>query len=211
MPNTFVEATGQFHQEGVVRTFELESWKIHAGYEEGYEGTIQRQGDQIVFTTLDDNQLNISDLPDDLPLPLKNVFITGFTHKNDFVWKHIGIRTMGGGGGGGGGMGFHQLNLSSTPVPLPTNIPLPATNMPTLETPPTEDPTTMSIEKVELAYFTPDKRYYPASEQINEPLYLQPVWIFSGHYGDGAEFEFIVQALKDEYLSPQIQPARQPG
>jgi hypothetical protein len=61
---------------------------------------------------------------------------------------------------------------------------------------------TMSIEKVELAYFTSDRRYYPESEPGNEPPYLQPVWIFSGHSSDGSEFEFIVQALKDEFLSP---------
>jgi hypothetical protein len=402
MPNTFMEVTGQFHEAGNVRTFELETWEIYDGYEEGYQGTIQQQGDQTVLITAEGNTLNISGLPGDIALPLEDIFITGITRDGEFHWKNIDTRTMSGGGGGGGGLGFYKVNLSGTPIPLPTHIPLPETpiaselsrfegergsfsvnifNLPDgsqrteynlitndpdypylrlegadlaslqayhnrpleiwgavdhfdergipvvqverFEVPfpdlqfqilkgtqssvavegntallfTTEDgqsyvqltpncydiigpdamvgmggaseqlliealivpdlalggyptmcvygtvmainpknglpmeltltanqpnvidesipspmnPPTASIEKVELAYFTPDKRYYPASEQGDEPPYLQPVWIFSGHYSDGSEFEFIVQALKDEYLSPQVQPARQPG
>jgi hypothetical protein len=202
MSNTFVEATGQFHEEGQVRTFELESWKIYNGEEEGYEGRLQEQGEGTVFLTTEGTMLGIHDLPDDLPLPLENFYITGVTRNGEFIWKSIDTHTMSGGGGGGGGLGFYKVNLSGTPVPLPTNIPLPDTQIPQAESSAVENPPTMSIEKVELAYFTPDRRYYAASEQADEPPYLQPVWIFSGHYSDGAEFQFIVQALQDEYLSP---------
>ncbi len=58
-----------------------------------------------------------------------------------------------------------------------------------------------TIEKVELAYYTPDQRY-AGSELATEPPYLQPVWRFYGHYSNGDEFEFLMQALKDEYLLP---------
>jgi hypothetical protein len=37
-------------------------------------------------------------------------------------------------------------------------------------------------------------------------LYLQPVWRFYGHYDNGGEFEVIVQALKQEYLLPELDP-----
>lgn len=401
MPNTFVKATGQFHEANGIKTFELESWSDYTGYEEGYVGTILKEGNQTFLISAEGNKLKIADLPADLPLPAENIFTTGVTHDGEFDWKSIDDRaTSGGGGGGGGSSGFYQLNLSGTPMPLPTAIPLqtptldvhrfekqrgiprimvftqadgsqrteyrfassdpdypyvllegenlevlqahnnrpvdiwgavdhfdeygnivvkvekfeipfpdlefqilkgtekplelegktallftaedgqsyihlstdcynvvgpelmggtgengellliealivpdvtiagyptvcvfsisPAVNTPdgslnemTITADQLEvvddslfspmNPPTLSIEKVELAYFTPDMRYAPASEQVDESPYLQPVWIFSGHYSDGSEFEFIVQALKDEYLSPQVQPAHQPG
>jgi hypothetical protein len=399
MPNTFVEAHGQFHESNGIRTFELESWSDYTGYEEGYVGTILQEGNQTFFLSAEGNKLKIEDLPADLPLPAENIFTTGVTHDGEFDWKSIDDRaTSGGGGGGGGSSGFYQLNLSGTPMPLPTTMPLQTPTLddthrferqrgiprimiftqadgsqhteyrfssndpeypyvllegenlevlqdynnrpveiwgvvdhfaedgnivvkverfeipfPDLEFQilkgteksvevegniallftaengqsyvqlypdcynivgpemmagsgedgeqllvealivpdltiggyptvcvhgtqmadgPSDDPLsdlsvradqleviddslfplpTMSIEKVELAYFTPDRRYYPESEPGSEPPYLQPVWIFSGHYSDGSEFEFIVQALKDEYLSPEVQAVRQPG
>ncbi len=404
MPNTFVEATGQFHEVDGVKTFELTSWNIYDGYEEGYQGTIQQQGGQTVFITDEGLTLHVSDLPSDLSLPLENVYMIGVTHDGEFNWKSLDTRPLSwGGGGGGGGMGFYKLNLSGTPMPLPTNIPMPQPNiaedidlprfegqrgivMVTLNTQldgsqrmlyylvsndpnypyislegedletlqayhnrpveiwgsgdhfdengtlvvlverfeipfpdlqfqilkgtqasaqiegnsallfiaengqsyvqlgsdclymfgaesmvgtgevdemvliealivpdltlggyptvciyntnmavnPTNgeememtitadqiyeadetllspsEPPTASIEKVELTYFTPDMRY-PPTDSNNEPPYLQPVWIFSGHYSDGSKFEIIIQALKDEFLSPEIQQSRSPG
>lgn len=127
MQNTYVETTGQFHDSDGVRTLRSRPGKIYDGYEEGYEGTIQQQDGQAVVVTTEGNTLNLSNLPDGLSLPLENIYVTGVTHDGEFDWKSIDTRTMSGGGGGGGGMGFHQLNLSGTPIPLPTNIPLPET------------------------------------------------------------------------------------
>lgn len=400
MPNTYVEATGQFHQDAAVRAFDLQTWKTYGGYEEGHQGSLQEQAGEILFLTTEGITLKIQDLPADLPLPMENVFITGITQGGEYEWKSIDTRSMSGGGGGGGGLGFYTINLSGTPVPLPTpipqitptlarhrfekqrgmigivitnqtdgsqsaeywfsssdvdypyvllegenledlqdhnnrpveiwgvvdhydkagnivvrveqfEIPFPdlefqilkgmeetvevggnsallftaengqsyvhlstnchdivgpemmvgtaengeqiliealivpdvtvggyptvcvfaisaAANNPdgalnemtiTADQPYVVDgsifsptnPPTLSIEIVELVYFTPDRRYYPSSEGASEPPYLQPVWIFRGHYNDGSEFEFIVQALKDEYLSPQTEAARPPG
>jgi hypothetical protein len=69
-------------------------------------------------------------------------------------------------------------------------------------------PTSMTIEKIELAYFAHDQRW-----QNYEPAYLQPVWRFSGHYEDGSEFEILVQALKPEFLLPELEdePVPPPG
>jgi hypothetical protein len=66
----------------------------------------------------------------------------------------------------------------------------------------------MTIEKIELAYFAHDQRW-----QNYEPAYLQPVWRFSGHYEDGSEFEILVQALKPEFLLPELEdePVPPPG
>ncbi len=76
-----------------------------------------------------------------------------------------------------------------------------------MDEPPAFDPNltpTMIIEKVELVYYIKDPRY-----EINsgtDPAYIQPVWRFYGHYQDGSEFEFLVQALKDEFLLPELEP-----
>jgi len=43
------------------------------------------------------------------------------------------------------------------------------------------------------------------------PLYLQPVWRFYGHYDNGDEFDVIIQALKQEYLLPELDPFVQGG
>jgi len=67
----------------------------------------------------------------------------------------------------------------------------------------------MTIEKVELIYYIPDQRY--ATPDENTPAYVQPMWRFYGHYNNGDEFEFLVQALKDEFLSPEIQYMDGPG
>jgi hypothetical protein len=43
------------------------------------------------------------------------------------------------------------------------------------------------------------------------PQYIQPAWRFYGHYSNGDEFEFLVQALKQEFLLPELAPYRTPG
>ena len=68
---------------------------------------------------------------------------------------------------------------------------------------------TLTIEKVELVHFTSDRRF--AAGTAAGPAYFQPVWRFYGHYSNGDEFEALIQALKDEYLLPELEPATQPG
>jgi hypothetical protein len=55
------------------------------------------------------------------------------------------------------------------------------------------------IEKIELAYYTIDLRYNPPGS-FTYPVYVQPVWHFTGHYENGTIFEFFVQALSPKYL-----------
>ena len=71
-------------------------------------------------------------------------------------------------------------------------------------------PATMTIEKVELVYYIADPRFAVADPAAGPP-YIQPMWRFTGHYSNGDEFGFIVQALKDEFLLPEIQEVAQPG
>ena len=79
-----------------------------------------------------------------------------------------------------------------------------------MEDPITNVPPTMTIEKVELVYYITDPRY-PAAGASSSPAYVQPMWRFYGHYSNGDEFEFLVQALKDEFLSPVILTVQPPG
>lgn len=128
-PFTFLEVTGQYLVENGIRKLQVESWdrNINQAY---LEGTLTRQGDQVLFVSDDGSgvQYPLIDPPADLPVdavsPENNLSVTGVIVNNTFAWYYIQFfeNNMGGGGGGGGGFGFHQLNLSGTPVPfaLPT-------------------------------------------------------------------------------------------
>ena len=73
-------------------------------------------------------------------------------------------------------------------------------------------PTSATIEKVELVYYGPDPLYGNQNGNADgTPQYIQPAWRFYGHYSNGDEFEFLVQALKQEFLLPELAPYRRPG
>jgi hypothetical protein len=71
--------------------------------------------------------------------------------------------------------------------------------------PPQVEITSMTIEKIELAYFAPDVMY-----TNNSPFYVQPVWRFYGHYNSGSSFEILIQALAPEFLLPEVDAATAP-
>ena len=71
-------------------------------------------------------------------------------------------------------------------------------------------PETATIETVELEHFVSDPRY-AVQQPGSRSLYLQPVWRFAGHYSNGDEFEVLIQAARDEFLLPELEPAVQPG
>jgi LysM repeat protein len=73
-------------------------------------------------------------------------------------------------------------------------------------------PPNLTIDKVELVYFVSNPYY-----QVNDPNYsqrspyIQPAWHFHGRYEDGTEFDALIQALKQEFLLPEIVPGIAPG
>jgi hypothetical protein len=71
-------------------------------------------------------------------------------------------------------------------------------------------PPTVTIEKVELVYFVTNQRWQ-VDHLDEDPQYIQPAWRFYGHYSNGDEFEILVQALKEEYLLPELAPYIQGG
>jgi hypothetical protein len=79
----------------------------------------------------------------------------------------------------------------------------------------TYTPPTANIEKVELVYYVPDPRYLPPDPNSDQayfhPAYIEPAWRFYGHYSNGDEFEILIQALKDEFLLPELAPFTAPG
>jgi LysM repeat protein len=120
MPNTFVETVGQFQTVDNVKVFNVESWKVYDGYEDGIFGSLQREGESVVMTT-EDGAYILPDVPQDVPIPVDNMYATGIKKGDIFEWKTLDNRpSFGGGGGGGGGYGFYKLNLSGTPVPFAT-------------------------------------------------------------------------------------------
>ena len=68
------------------------------------------------------------------------------------------------------------------------------------------------IDQVELVYYVSNPYY-----QVNNPdyslrsPYIQPAWHFRGHYEDGGEFDILIQALKQEFLLPEVAPGLSPG
>ena len=71
-------------------------------------------------------------------------------------------------------------------------------------------PPALTIEKVELMYYVTNP-HWQVDRLDGSPLYIQPVWRFYGHYENGGEFEVIVQALKEEYLLPELDTYVQGG
>ena len=73
-------------------------------------------------------------------------------------------------------------------------------------------PPNLNIDRVELVYYVSNPYY-----QINDPNYsqrspyIQPVWHFHGRYEDGTEFDVLIQALKQEFLLPELAPGLSPG
>lgn len=125
--NAVVEANGSFSTENGVRTFKVDSWKVNQGTESSLMGTLKRDGDQAIMLNYDGNQYLLEDIPADAPFDTQSgqgeVNVSGVLANGHFEWsliQFIPANSMGGGGGGGGGLGFYKLNLSGTPVPLPT-------------------------------------------------------------------------------------------
>jgi hypothetical protein len=203
MPQTFVQATGQFHQENSMDIFVLDTWQPHAP-QEGLLGTLEQHGDSVVIVTSDQSTLLMPDMPVDVQFPLENVYALGVTAGGTFEWNSFDLRMYdgSGGGGGGGGMGFYDVNLSGTPIPLPT-LPTPENFQPQVSS----DASTTTIESVDLVYLIPFYGY----ALPNHEFYIQPMWRFSGHFSSGDEFEVFVQALQPEYLSPAIVTVEPPG
>ena len=69
---------------------------------------------------------------------------------------------------------------------------------------------TLVIERVELVYYMPEPRYQ-IGELSPDQRYLQPAWMFTGHYSDGTAFFVLVQALQQEFLLPEQMPFQGPG
>jgi hypothetical protein len=63
---------------------------------------------------------------------------------------------------------------------------------------------TVTIDNIELAYdaVNLDRCQASAASDPNMVpwLYVQPMWVFNGHFDDGRRFIAQVQALPDEYM-----------
>jgi hypothetical protein len=189
---TFVAATGSLHGAG---EFDLESWQVYDGFQEGLLGTLQQGAGGVELVLPEGTTLRIEDAPNDLALPMENVYALGVTRGDTFEWTSFDRRFGdGGGGGGGGGGSLFPLNLSGTAQPTPTEM-----AHPTVE--PQSNGFTAAIERVELVYFS----LRSAADLA------QPMWRFWGRYSNGDEFEIFVQALQPEFLSPELQMLEGPG
>jgi hypothetical protein len=111
-----------------------------------------------------------------------------------------GMRTF------GGGLAVNPKNGQTTSREITADQPQVITESDQASPPMPE----LTIEKIELVYFTSDPRYATAYPDAMSP-YLQPVWRFYGHYSTGDEAEILIQALKQENLLPEAAPSVQGG
>lgn len=122
--SSFVVIQGQFKTDAAeVRTFEVTSWQ-KSDLQQQYlsNGEVRREGDQVVFASVEATYL-LAEVPPDFPIPAQDVSGSGVIVDNVFKWSVLGIHMPFGGGGGGGGA-FAKLNLSGTPIPWPTPEPV---------------------------------------------------------------------------------------
>lgn len=97
-----------------------------------------------------------------------------------------------------------DLEITANQIPIYDDAAIPEV--------PNLTPPSLTIDSIELEYFV-NNPYY----QVNDPnyeqrsMYIQPVWHFQGHYEDGSGFDMMIQALKREFLSPQLSPGITPG
>lgn len=109
----------------------------------------------------------------------------------------------------GGAMAVNPKDNQPTEMTITANQPYVVDEAPSMEN---YVPPAATIEKVELVYYIPDPLYgNPAANPGVTPQYIQPAWRFYGHYSNGDEFEFLVQALKQEFLLPELAPYQRPG
>lgn len=70
----------------------------------------------------------------------------------------------------------------------------------------------LTITSVELVYFGSNPYYQMADPNYEQrPPHIQPVWHFVGRYDDGTEFDVLIQAIKQEFLLPELAPGVGPG
>jgi len=132
--------------------------------------------------------------PSSIPSPnAENFLYEGLIVPGETLYGYQGIRV------------FHSVPGTINGKPNLLEI---TSNQPDLLSQPLP-PTSMNIEKVELVYFSPDNLYSVVQASDN-PIYVQPAWRFYGHYDDGSSFEILIQALKPEYLLPEVDPATGP-
>jgi hypothetical protein len=73
-------------------------------------------------------------------------------------------------------------------------------------------PPNLTIEQVELVYYVSNPYYQVSDPNYSQRSpYIQPAWHFRGHYEDGGEFDILIQALKQEFLLPEVAPGLSPG
>ena len=120
----FVQAEGQFINENGIQKFQVDSWQTFEAGTQTLEGDLRSEGGKTIFSSKGIDYL-VSDLPVEVPVPAKNIDITGMVNGTNFDWQSIVyFNSDFQGGGGGGGGNFAKLNLSGTPVPWPSPQPV---------------------------------------------------------------------------------------
>ena len=122
----FSQIWGNFQEsENDLGTFNVEGWQVSPFEDKSVEGVIRRQGDRAYLQAAEGEYL-LAELPASVTEGEK-VAVRGVVLEQPELtldWSSITTAVgFGGGGGGGGGLAFGELNLSGTPIAMPTPAP----------------------------------------------------------------------------------------
>ena len=176
---------------------------------QGTQENIELDGNTAVLFTTNAGEKYIQLLPagdlmvdPDIDPTQPQLFIEGFIIPNETYAGYPAFRYF------TGGLVFNPQD--GTPMEYETSIDQPYI----MEGVPNNNsiPPTATIEKMDLAYYIRNPIYSMTDSNAGaDAQYLQPVWRFYGHYSNGDEFEILIQALKDEFLYPELAPNTPPG
>ncbi len=84
-----IRATGQFTMQNGIQVFNVQSWEVYPGMQDGWMGNLEMQGDQAVLITQEGDTFKMPDLPSGLTLPMENVFVLGVKERDVIQWSFL--------------------------------------------------------------------------------------------------------------------------
>jgi hypothetical protein len=152
------------------------------------EGTVRREGDQVVVTAFTGESYILPNAPADLPDGLE-VSIFAFASRDAGLtyplleWDNISERIV-----------YEEPPVQEPPVVIEEPIPW----QPLIYQ-------NVTIDRVELAYYytyVQDEEAMARGEFVPATILLQPAWKFIGTADNGDVLTFYVQAVATEYVEP---------
>jgi hypothetical protein len=178
--------------ENGARILQVEGWENSAMPDETLEGVFREVDSQIVFVDQNNRQWLLADLPDEVPLGIMMAVrgVRDVDRPGWFIWNLI------------------RKNWSDLitfpdgfPEVTPTPLPKPG-QQDTADPAEAREAGELIIDQIDLVYYANNLAQITDSIAITKSQlrFVQPVWRFSGTFGEDQYIEILVQAVEDDYL-----------